>query len=146
VLTGQNVRTSLKGNYASAELEWDALRRSRGFLGLLVGAKLVDVDVVLLNVDAVERVVDTQRLPIPVLGVTGRVYVHPRLSLEGEFSGLSIGDRGHLWEWLIAGRLHVSDRLAGAVGYHKLSLEGRNDRDSLQLGLGKWTFGVELSL
>jgi hypothetical protein len=146
VLLGQRVITSLKGNYGSAELEWDFLRRTRGFVGLLAGARIVDVDTLLLNVDTADRVLETERLPIPSFGLTGRLYPDKRVSLEGELSGLTIGDRGHIFELHALARFHVSDRLAASGGYHRIALEGRSDRDFLKLELGRWTFGVELSL
>jgi hypothetical protein len=146
VAPGDNVQTSIKGNYGTVDLEWDFLKRPQGFAGLLLGAKIVDVDTLLLNVDAQDRVAETQRLPIPVLGIAGRLYLGRWFSIEGEFSGLTIGDRGHVWEWLATGRVHVSRRLAATGGYHSITLEGRNDRDYLNLELSQWTFGVEISL
>jgi hypothetical protein len=146
VRAGDQVITALKGNYVTGELEWDFVERERGFLGFLFGVKYFDVDTLLLNVDASSRVAETERLPIPVLGLAGRAYVHPRVSLEVELSGLSAGDRGHVWELLLAARAHVSSRLAVTGGYRRLALEGRDDRDFFNLDLGTWTFGVELSL
>jgi hypothetical protein len=143
---GDRVVTSFKGNYFTTEVEWDFLIRGQGFLGLLAGVKYFDVDTLLANVDTSSRVVETEKIPIPVLGLAGRAYVHPRLSLEGEISGLPAGDRGHAFEILLAARLHVSDRLAATGGWRKLTLEGRDDRDYFNLRLGTWTFGVELSL
>jgi len=146
VLPGQQVVSSLKGNYITAELEWDFLRRPQGFLGLLAGVKLVDVDALVLNVDTSDRVVETERLPIPAFGLAGRVYLTRRLSLEGELSGLTLGDRGHVYEVFVAARLHVTSHLAATGGYRKLVLEGRTDRDYLKIDLGTWTFGAEISL
>jgi hypothetical protein len=146
VLLAQRVITSLKGNYGSAELEWDFLKRPQGFLGVLAGARIVDVDTLLLNVDTSDRVLETERLPIPSFGLTGRLYLDRRFSLEGELSGLTIGERGHIWELHAAARFHVSDHLAASGGYRRIELEGRTDRDFLKLGLGRWTLGVEISL
>jgi len=146
VSAGDDVRCSIKGNYGSAELEWDFVRQPQGFVGLLVGTRIIDVDTLLLNVGTADRVVETQRFPIPVLGLTGRYYLGRRFSVEGELAGLTIGDRGHIWEWAVAGRVHVLDRFAGTVGYRKIGLAGRTNRDFLQLDLGRWTLGIEISL
>jgi hypothetical protein len=146
VRSGDEVRASIKGNYGTAELEWDFLKRPQGFAGLLLGAKIFDIDTLLLNVDTEDRVAETQRLPIPVVGLAGRMYFGRHFSMEGEVSGLTIGDRGHVWEWTIAARVHLTDRLAGTGGYHRLALEGRDERDYLKLDLGQWTYGVEISL
>ena len=142
---GDRVVSSLKGNFFTGELEWDFLRRPAGFLGLLVGVKYFDVDTLMLNADTADRVVETQKLPVPVLGLAGRTYFS-RLSLEAEFSGITAGSRGSVWELLFVLRVHVSDRLAGSGGYRWLKLRGEDERDLLQLNLGAWTFGVEISL
>ncbi len=149
VLPEQRVLTSLKGNTLTADLEWELVQRSRGTLGLLLGVKYFDVDTTLLAVrdeQNVDRVVDSERLPLPVAGLTARVYPLRRVSLEASFSGLPAGDRGHVYEILLAGRLHLSDRIAATVGWRKLALEGHDDRDYLKVDLAKWTFGVEISL
>lgn len=146
VVAGDQVRTSIKGNYGSAELEWDFLRRPQGFAGLLMGAKIIDVDTLLLDVTSEDRVVETQRFPVPVFGLASRFYLGRHFSVSGEFAGLTIGDRGHIWEWSAMARAHLRDRLALAGGYHEIAIEGRNARDYLKLDLGRWTFGFEISL
>jgi hypothetical protein len=146
VLPGQQVVTSLKGNYFTGDLEWDFVRNSGGFLGLTFGVKYFDVDVLLLNADTASRVAETERLPIPVVGLSGRTYVSRRLSLEGEVSGLTLGNRGHVWEIFLAARVHLSERLAGTAGWRKVVIEGRDAPDFFNLSLGQWTYGVELSL
>jgi hypothetical protein len=146
VLPGQQVASSLKGQYATAAIGWDFLQRRQGFLGLLAGVKYVDVDALVLNVDTGNRVVETERLPVPALGLAARLYVTRHLSVEGEVSGLTLGDRGHLWEIFATARVHVSDHLAATGGYHKLAVEGRDGRDYLNVELGAWTFGAEISL
>jgi hypothetical protein len=139
------VRTSIKGGYYSGAYEWDFLRGPRGYLGALIGAKVFDVDSILVNVDKNERETDTTRAPIPVLGVTSRVYTG-RVSLEGEFSGLTVGDRGSLWEFDTSVRVHLSDRLAVQGGYRRLSLRAKDGNDEGDMLLGGWTFGLEISL
>jgi hypothetical protein len=139
------VVTTVKGHYYTGAFEWDFVKRPEGFFGVFLGAKIFDVDAVVVDADQNQRVVQTGRLPIPVLGVAGRYYVS-HLSLEGEFSGLTIGDRGHVWELDVSARYHLSDRLAVQGGYRRITLEGKNDRDFVSFRLGGWTFGVELSL
>jgi hypothetical protein len=146
VAPGQRVVSGLTGNYISADIAWDFLRRPQGFLGLLVGVRYFDVDVLVLNADSGSRVTETERLPIPVLGLAGRAYFGKWFSLEGELAGLPAGDRGHVYEILATGRAHASEKIALALGYRRLSVEGRNDRDYFNLGLGTWTIGAELSL
>jgi hypothetical protein len=144
--TSDRIITSIQGNLVTTDLEWDFANRPTGFLGALVGVKFFDVDALVLDVDTATRVVDTHRLPIPVLGLVARTYTGRYLSFEGEVSGITAGSRGHVWEWLLAARGHVSDHLAATGGYHSLRVEGRTDRDFFSLRFGAWTFGVEISI
>ena len=146
VRAGDRVVTTLKGNDISAGLEWDFVERPEGFFGLVFGVKYLDVDTVLVDVTTESRVAEREQLPVPVVGLAGRRYLGSLASVEGEISGITVGSRGHLWEWLVAVRVHLLDSLAATGGYRSLSLEGRDDRDSLDLGLATWTFGVEISL
>jgi hypothetical protein len=143
---GDRIVTAFKGNLISTALQWDFIASSGGYLGALAGVKYFDVDTVMVNADTGVRVAETEKLPIPVLGLGGRVYFQEWFSLEGEFAGMSAGSRGHLWEWLLALRIHFTDHLAASGGYHKLSIEGTDDRDFFSLSLGTWTLGVEISL
>jgi hypothetical protein len=149
VVSGQEVLTSLNGDYFTAELEWDFVERYRGFLGLLMGVKYVDLATTLESVveeRTASRVADRKRLPVPAVGVAGRFYFREGLSVEGTFSALPSREQGDVYEFLVAGRLHLSEKIAGVVGWQKVAFEGRGERDYLKLGLSKWTYGVEISL
>jgi hypothetical protein len=146
---GERVVTSFTGHEFTAELECDLVQGSFGFAGLRLGAKYFDVSTTMVAVvdgQTVGRIADTQQLPVPVLGAIIRYYPHERVSLEAELAGLPAGSRGHLWEATVAARGHLGDRLAVTLGWRKQALEGHNDRDSLDVGLSKWTLGVEISL
>jgi len=144
-VAGNRVVTSLKGNYFTGEYEWDFVQRNWGFLGLLIGAKFVDVDGVIVAEAQPVREVETLRAPIPVAGLAGRAYFGS-VSLGGEVSGLVIGERGQVYEIDGTARIHFSDRLAVGAGYRLLSLTGEKAPDRVDLRLQGWTWGVELSL
>jgi hypothetical protein len=146
VRSGDQVVTTVKGNLISAALEWDFVEGGWGFLGALAGVRFFDIDTTMVNVATGGRVAETDRIPVPVLGLLGRAYLGERLSLEGEFAGITAGSRGHLWEWGGALRIHATENVAGTTGYRSLSLEGQDDRDFFSLKLGTWTFGLEISL
>lgn len=139
------VVTSIKGGYYSASYEWDFIKGPRGYLGGLIGAKILDVDAIIVAPVEGEREIQTIRAPIPVLGVTGRVYAW-RLSLEGEFSALSLGDRGNLYEFEMGTRFHISDRIAAQGGYRLVKVTAKDGADRGMLKVGGWQFGLELSL
>ena len=141
----ERVVTSVKGAYYGADIEWDFIKGPKGYLGLLVGAKLFDIDAVLVSPTQGPREQDTIRAPIPILGLATRLYTG-RLSVEAEASGLSAGDRGSLFELQSSVRFHISDRLAAMGGYRYLSLKGKDGQDEMELDLGGWQFGLEISL
>jgi hypothetical protein len=88
---------------------------------------------------------ETLRAPIPVLGLASRVYIGG-FSIEGEVSGVTLGQRGHLVEVDASARIHVSDRLAAVGGYRLLSMKGVDGPDTIDIGISGWTWGFELSL
>lgn len=139
------VVTTMKGGYYSADLEWDFVKGPNGFLGALLGARMLDVDRVLVSPVDFQREQDTLRHPQPVIGVVGRGYAG-RLSFEGEFAGLSFGNRGSVYELDGSAHLHLSDRLAVQGGYRKLSAKPKDGADTVDFRMGGWHFGIELSL
>jgi hypothetical protein len=139
------VVTTLKGAYYSADLEWDFVKGAKGFLGAIVGARMLDVDRVLVAPVDNQRETDTLRQPLPVIGVVGRGYAG-RLSFEGEFAGFSLGDRGSVFEFDSSAHFHMSDRLAVQGGYRIVSAKPKDGADAVVFRLGGWHFGIELSL
>lgn len=139
------VVTTMKGAYYSADLEWDFVKGPGGFLGGIVGARMLDIDRVLVSPDNGTRVADTLRQPQPVIGIVGRAYAG-RLSAEGEFAGLSFGSRGSVYEFDASAHFHLSDRLAVLGGYRKLSAKPKDGSDAVEFRMGGWHFGLELSL
>ena len=76
--------------------EWDFVYRDRGFVGLLLETKYTDISATLtatlLGVSQTEFT--EARGPIPAIGVIGRGYIVPNISITGEFSGFpEIGTR-----------------------------------------------------
>lgn len=141
----ERIVTRIKGGYYAASYEFDFIRGPRGFLGATLGAKIVDLDATLVAPEQGSREQDTLRAPVPVLGAITRIYAG-RLSLEGEISGMTIGERGTLIEFDAAARLHLSDRLAAGGGYRYLKVKAQDGRDLGDLNLGGWHFGLEISL
>lgn len=139
------VVTSLKGTLYSADYQWEFYRGERGFVGALLGARIFDVDTVVVNVDQSDREQDSVLAPIPVIGINGRAYAG-KVSVEGEFSGLTAGSLGSYYEFETSARVHLSDRLAVQGGYRVLRVHAKDDPDFLKYRMGGWQFGLELSL
>jgi hypothetical protein len=147
-LVGDRVVTTIKGRYYTAALEWDFVKKPQGYLGFFVGAKLLDGDFVLVSPGTGKRDVESGVGGLPVLGIASRFYSGRRFSVQTEYSGMTIGSRGSVWELDLSARLHLSDRLAVMGGYHRLRLKGEptKERDFVEVKLSGLAFGLEISL
>jgi hypothetical protein len=141
----ERVASSFKGGVYTAAYEYDFLRGPKGFLGATLGAKMLDLDTTVVSVDTGSRELDTVRAPLPSLGLVTRAYAG-RVSLEGEISGMTLGDRGTVIEFDFAARVHLSDRLAASGGYRYLSYKATDDNYFADLQIRGWHFGLEISL
>jgi hypothetical protein len=139
------VVSSFKGGYYGASYEFDFVKGSRGYLGAVAGARMLDIDALVSAPDKSVREINQVRTFSPILGIASRMYAG-RFSLETEFAGMSLGSRGSVWEFEIAGRAHISDRLALEGGYRSLKLKGEDGPDNGDIQLKGWNFGLELSL
>jgi hypothetical protein len=142
---GERVVTSLKGGLWTAEYEFDVVQTGSAHLGLLVGAKYLDVDSVIVQPDEGLRETGTQRAPVPVLGASGRLYLG-RISLSAEITGLTIGERGSLYDFEGQLRYHINDRIAVGGGYRLLNVRGEDDGDLIRMRIDGFRAGVELGL
>ena len=145
---GEAIETRIQGKLYTAALEWDFVKKPQGFLGAFIGAKLLDGDFVVLAPGTGKRDVESGIGGLPVLGITTRFYSGKHFSAETEYSGMTIGSRGSVWELHVSARLHLSDRLAAMGGYRRLRLRGEptKARDFVEVKLSGAIFGVELSL
>src|SRR5262245_5468935 len=140
-----HVVSSVSGKLYAAALEFDLVKTRAGYLGLMAGGQLFDGEASIaapqLGISQVEGL-DT---PVPMVGAAARVYLS-RVSLEGELSGLSIGETGHTYELRLGARFHITDKIAVGGGYRLFKIEGRDDPDFVDFRQGGVTFGAELSL
>lgn len=141
----ERVVSTFKGAYFAASYEYDFMKGPKGYLGAVLGARMLDLDAVVAATERGRREIDTIRTPVPVIGLSTRAYTG-RMSIEGELVGFSLGSKGSLWEFETAARIHLSDRLAVQGGYRRLSIKGEDGRDNGDVKLKGWNFGLELSL
>jgi hypothetical protein len=142
---GESTTSSIKGAFYSADLEFDFLARSAGFIGITAGARAPDIDTVLVAAASGKRVFNTYRPVCPAVGLAFRGYAG-RLSLEGGFSTFARISGRKTTDFEMSARLHVSDRLAIGGGYRYLSFNAEDDLGLADVSLKGWTYGVELGL
>lgn len=121
---------SLKWNLWRFGYEWDFLSRERGFLGMLADIKYNKVSATVRG-RSVAEATDAQA-PIPGLGVIGRTYVHPKVSISGEFTGFKIvggSVDGSFYDFDISATANIFKNLGVQGGYRAVKADYTVDED-----------------
>jgi hypothetical protein len=154
IFNGQRYRIGLPVN-TEADLttyrfgyEYDFLYRSRGYLGVLLDVKYTNIDVQLDSPIGSEFT--SQVAPIPTIGVVGRGYIVPNVSITGEVSFFKVPE--NLAEQLDAGGRYIDydfygtfnfNRNVGAqLGLRSIDAFYESDLDSGALKFAGWYFGA----
>lgn len=138
------LHTSLKGAYYSGDYELDFFKGSSGYVGAIFGAKLFDLDAVLVAPNRGDRDVETARVPVPVVGVVGQGY-YGRFSAGAELSGFTIGPTANFVELYINSHFELTTQIGIEAGYRVFSVHGEHDDDRFDLSLGGLYFGAEIN-
>jgi len=151
VFNGQRYNIALP---ISSDLQWKAYRfvyeydfvyRDRGFAGLLLETKYTDVRAELTNLVVDEFV--SAKAPIPTVGLIGRAYVAPNISITGELSGLGTGGlfgddySAHYIDFDLYGTVNFNDHVGTQVGYRTFNVFYHVKRDEGELLLKGFYFG-----
>ena len=153
VFNGQRYRVGLPVN-TEADLttwrfgyEYDFIHRSRGYLGVLLDLKYTNVDVVLDS--PIGREFTSQVAPIPTIGVVGRGYIVPNVSITGEMSFFKVPENlaeqldggGRYLDYDFYGTFNINRYVGAQVGLRSIDVQYRKDFDSGTLNFSGWYFG-----
>lgn len=151
IFNGQRYSVSLP---VATDLQWKAYRfvyefdfvyRDRGFVGMLLETKYTDVRAQLSNILVTEFV--SAKAPIPTIGVIGRGYVAPNISITGELSGLATGGifgedyRAHYVDFDLYGTVNFNDNVGAQLGYRTFNVFYHVKKDEGDLVLKGLYFG-----
>jgi hypothetical protein len=150
VFNGQRYRVGLPVQ-TTAELttwrlgyEYDFVSLPRGFVGVLLDLKYTDVRVDLLSPIGVEFT--DQVAPIPTLGLIGRGYVSPNVSITGEFGYLKVPDRlsdefdGRYIDFDFYGTVNFTNNVGAQFGYKSIDVMYSESDDAGRLKFKGWYF------
>jgi hypothetical protein len=153
VFNGQRYRIGLPVN-TTANLttfrfgyEYDFFYRSRGFIGVLLDVKYANIDVQLDSPIGSEFT--SQVAPIPTVGIVGRGYVLPNLSVTGEVSFFNVPDNiaeqleadGRYLDYDIYGTFNFNRYVGAQLGVRSIDVSYFNDLDTGILNMTGWYFG-----
>ena len=139
------VATTLNWRAYRFGYEFDFIYRDRGFLGLVLEAKYTDVEATLANVIDTEFV--RARAPIPAVGLIGRVYVAPNISITGEFTGIKLPEsidedyRAKYFDFDLYGTVNMTDNFGAQLGYRSFDVFYRLDEDECELKIKGFYIG-----
>lgn len=124
--------------------EYDFFYRDRGFVGVVLEAKYTDVEATLSNLLDTEFV--RARAPIPAIGLIGRGYVAPNISITGEFTFFKIPDidedyGGRYFDLDIYGTVNFTENIGAQGGYRSFSVIYKVEQDDGDLQLRGLYFG-----
>jgi len=145
-ITFQNVTFPVTAN-ATADIkwevnrfgyEWDFVRRTYGFVGLVtelkynkVKATVTASGVVNGQTQSLEASVD-QTAPAPTIGGIGRGYLGKYVSVTGEFTGLKIDRDAFLakfYDFDVYGAAHLGRNVGVQLGYRSITVDFLVDND-----------------
>jgi len=140
---GIPVTTNLKWNAYRFGYEWDFVYKSRGFVGLLLDLKYTDIDATLTSPAVGVAQFTHAQAPIPAIGVVGRGYVVPNISITGEFSAFKLPERalntddysGRYYDFDLYGTVNFTDHFGALLGYRTWNVfyKVKRDTDTLHM-------------
>jgi hypothetical protein len=147
---GIPVTTNLKWKAYRFGYEWDFVYQNRGFVGLLLDLKYTDVQATLSSPAVGAEQFTHARAPIPAIGVVGRGYVVPNISITGEFSFFKLPERaiesedysGKYYDFDIYGTVNFNDHIGAMLGYRSWDVFYKVKKDTGTLHMTGPYFGV----
>jgi hypothetical protein len=144
---GVPVNTAASLTTYRAGYEYDFLYRSRGYLGVLFDLKYTDVQVDLASPIGAEFT--TAVAPIPTIGVVGRGYVAPNVSITGEVSFFKIPENlgkedfgGRYIDYDFYGTFNFTNNVGAQFGLRSVDVNYFRNLDTGDLSFRGWYFGA----
>lgn len=134
-------RTFTVGVPASTEIKWDVLRlgyewdfvsQEKGYFGLIAELKYVKLDASVTSTALATPAVTEQKAPVPTIGLAGRGYPHPMVSISGEFAGLKVNSsdfEASLWDFDVNAAVTFGRYIGVQGGYRSVTIDFTIDED-----------------
>jgi hypothetical protein len=124
--------------------EYDFVSLPRGFVGFLLDLKYTDVNIDLLS--PIGREFTSVPAPIPTLGLIGRGYLAPNVSITGEFGYLRTPEnfsedfRGRYLDFDFYGTVNFTNNVGAQLGYRSIDVFYEESTDLGTLKFKGWYF------
>ena len=144
-VVGAPARTEIKWDIWKFGYEWDVVSMDRGFFGIIGELRYNQLDASIDSPALAQAAATEQKAPIPTIGVVGRGYVHPMVSLGAEFSGLKLNTddfEEKFFDFDVNGAVTFGRHVGVQGGYRSITVEYFDDNDLGNLELRGLYFGV----
>src|SRR5262249_28781898 len=146
---GIPVTTNLEWKAYRFGYEWDFVYKSRGFVGLLLDLKDTDLTATLTAPAVGASQFTHARAPIPAIGIAGRGYVVPNISITSEFSMFKLPEKalttddysGHYYDFDLYGTVNFNDHVGAQLGYRTWDVFYKVKKDTGTLHMKGPSFG-----
>lgn len=125
--------------------EWDVVSRERGFVGVVADVKYNRIEASIDSPILTSAATTDVTAPIPTLGVVGRGYLAPSVSITGELTGMSLTpgeDELKFWDFDVYGTISAGKYFAVQAGYRSVVADYIVDEDTGNLRMKGLYFGA----
>ena len=129
---GVPATTEIKENILKVGYEWDFVSREKGFFGVVGELKYAPLAASITAAALAPPAATEQNAPVPTIGVAGRGYPHPMVSISGEFTGLKVNSsdfEASLWDWDVNGAVTFGKYIGVQGGYRSFTIDFTIDDD-----------------
>ena len=120
---GLPIQTEFTWNTWRFGYEYDFVYTDRGFVGFIVEARYVDAQLALQS--PIDNEFTQAKGPVPAIGGIGRVYVHKRVSITGEVTGMKVPEVqnyvGSFFDLDIYGTVNFTHNFGAQAGFRTLT-------------------------
>jgi len=112
--------------------EWDFVSREKGYAGLIVDLKYNKLDASIASPALTRTAATEQNAPVPTIGIAGRGYPHPMVSIGGEFSGLKVssGDfEANYWDFDVNAAVTFGPYIGVQGGFRSITVDFTIEED-----------------
>jgi hypothetical protein len=118
--------------------EWDFVSMDRGYFGAVIELKYNRMQASIDSPALTSAAATDTKASMPTVGVAGRGYVHPMVSIGGEFTGFKVTRddlEAEWWDFDINGGVHIGRHFAVMGGYKSLvvNYDIKDDRGDITL-------------
>jgi hypothetical protein len=142
---GAPATADIKWNLYKFGYEWDFVSRDRGFFGFIADLKYNTVEASIDSPALTAAATADVTAPVPTIGVIGRGYLAPAVSITGEFSGLKLsrGDNEvKFFDFDLYGTVTFGRNVGVQGGYRSVVADYIIDEDTGDLKMKGLYFGA----